>query len=252
MPRSSSLSLSFQLQLLAHAEPVAGGEPAGHGRLVGGRDRACGASRRKLHELPLGPRDGVAAGVICVGPGAAPPAAAPEGPGTPTEMVLGRFGEYLALLPATTQHRLSDELWQHLEDDAVDVASGLDERLEAELRRASAALVSQRHDGDEFNIPSRLMNFMAHGLPLLAAVDPRGEVARIVGESAGWMVASARPEAFPEKVEALVENRDYIQHRGRAAAEYAEQHFSQGGFAERFEGAIGKVLVRVADHGRFG
>lgn len=97
------------------------------------------------------------------------------------------------------------------------------------------------------------MNFMAHGLPVLAAVDPRGEVARIVGESgAGWVVDSARPEAFPEKVAALVESPDDVKLRGRAAAAYADQQFSQGGFAERFEGAIGKVLVRVADHGRFG
>ena len=40
--------------------------------------------------------------------------------------------------------------------------------------------MSQWHDGSEFNIPSKLMNFMAYGIPVLAAVNPDGEVARIV------------------------------------------------------------------------
>lgn len=37
-----------------------------------------------------------------------------------------------------------------------------DRRLEAELRRADVALVSQSHDGAEFNVPSKLMNYMAY------------------------------------------------------------------------------------------
>ncbi len=59
--------------------------------------------------------------------------------------------------------------------------------------------MTQRYEGTEFNIPSKLMNFMAYGLPMLAAADPKGEVARIVHESGGgWVVDSSHPENFPQ------------------------------------------------------
>ena len=73
-----------------------------------------------------------------------------------------------------------------------------DERLEAELRGATLALVSQQHEGTEFNLPSKLMNFMAYGLPVIAAVNPGGEVARIVRESGGgWVADSSGPGPVP-------------------------------------------------------
>ncbi len=63
-----------------------------------------------------------------------------------------------------------------VDDDASSSASS---------READIAFVSQRYEGSEFNIPSKLMNFMAYGLPVLAAVNPAGEVARIVRRGAG-------------------------------------------------------------------
>ncbi|MCA1703927.1 MAG: glycosyltransferase family 4 protein, partial [Actinobacteria bacterium] len=66
-----------------------------------------------------------------------------------------------------------------------------DDDLEDELRSADVALVSQNHHGAEFNIPSKIMNFMMYGLPVLAAVNPDSEVARIVEKSGGgWVVDS--------------------------------------------------------------
>jgi colanic acid biosynthesis glycosyl transferase WcaI len=113
-----------------------------------------------------------------------------------------------------------------------------DEQLEHELTSADVALVSQRYDGSEFNIPSKLMNFMAYGLPVLAAVNPSGEVARIVRESgAGWVVDSSDPDAFPRSAARLTSAAGAAEIRGRAvrAREYAAEHFSQTGFAARFE-----------------
>ncbi len=53
------------------------------------------------------------------------------------------------------------------------------------LSSAAVGLVSQRYDGADFNLPSRLMNFMGHGVPVVAAVRPDSEVARIVRASKG-------------------------------------------------------------------
>ena len=54
------------------------------------------------------------------------------------------------------------------------------EPLEHELRRAAVAVVSQGYEGIDFNVPSKLMNFMAYGIPTVASVRADSEVARII------------------------------------------------------------------------
>jgi glycosyltransferase involved in cell wall biosynthesis len=80
------------------------------------------------------------------------------------------------------------------------------------------------------------MNFMAYGLPVLAAVNPAGEVARIVGDSnAGWVVDSGDAESFPRAVAAVSRARAELAGRGEAARRYAELHFTPRRFAARFD-----------------
>jgi colanic acid biosynthesis glycosyl transferase WcaI len=117
-----------------------------------------------------------------------------------------------------------------------------DSRLEGELRDADIAFVSQHYEGSEFNIPSRLMNFMMYGLPVLAAVNPVGEVARIVRDAgAGWVVDSSDPDAFPRELARLARADGEIKERATASRRYAEQHFGQATFAERFERTLAEV-----------
>jgi len=119
-----------------------------------------------------------------------------------------------------------------------------DDRLEEELRRATVALVTQKHDGSEFNIPSKLMNFMAYGLPILAAVNPEGEVARIVrAAGAGWVVDSSEPGAFPRAITKLLANPADLRTKAGAARAYAEEHFTQRGFARRFDATLREVAA---------
>jgi colanic acid biosynthesis glycosyl transferase WcaI len=111
-----------------------------------------------------------------------------------------------------------------------------DARLEKELRAADVGLVSQQYEGSEFNIPSRLMNFMAYGLPVFAIVNPASEAARIVRESGGgWVVDSSDPSSFPGEVERLSNSPDEIVQRAQAAWRYANMHFTIPEFVERFE-----------------
>ena len=119
-----------------------------------------------------------------------------------------------------------------------------DERLEAELRGATLALVSQQPEGTEFNLPSKLMNFMAYGLPVIAAVNPGGEVARIVRESGGgWVVDSSDPEAFPRAVVDALADSAELARRARAGFEYAGVHFTPRGFGERFDRVLRGVVA---------
>ena len=117
------------------------------------------------------------------------------------------------------------------------------DRLERELGGADIALVTQRYEGSEFNIPSKLMNFMAYGLPVLAVVNPGGEVARIVREAeAGWVVDSSDADGLPRELARLRGANGEIRERAARARRYAERHFTQSGFAERFE----RTLLKVA------
>jgi colanic acid biosynthesis glycosyl transferase WcaI len=118
------------------------------------------------------------------------------------------------------------------------------DRLERELQDADIAFVSQHYEGSEFNIPSKLMNFMAYGLPVLAAVNPSGEVARIVRESgAGWVVDSSDPDSFPREVARLNRAPGELHERASRARAYAAEHFTQAGFAVRFERTLATAVL---------
>jgi colanic acid biosynthesis glycosyl transferase WcaI len=125
-----------------------------------------------------------------------------------------------------------------------------DARLEQELSGADIAFVSQLYEGSEFNIPSKLMNFMAYGLPILAAVNPAGEVARIVTESgAGWVVDSSDPSSFPRELARLTEGPKEIRERAQRALAYADAHFTQAAFVARFEQRLTQLVAAAATGG---
>jgi len=158
------------------------------------------------------------------------------------------MGEHDVRLIVTGNGVAAESVRQEIRSDRVEMLGVVDDaRLEAELNRADIALVTQQHEGAEFNIPSKLMNFMAYGLPVLAAVNPCGEVARIVEEAdAGWVVDSSHPERFPEKVAELAASPRDILDRGALAARYAHRNFTQVGFAERLESTLRETIARAA------
>jgi colanic acid biosynthesis glycosyl transferase WcaI len=138
----------------------------------------------------------------------------------------------------------AEDTRSEIKSDRVEMLGVVDdERLEQELQSATIAFVSQQHEGAEFNIPSKIMNFMAYGLPVLAAVNPSGEVARIVEQAdAGWVVDSSDPDSFPRKLAEILRAPAEITARGRAAYQYAQRHFTQAGFAERFDDSLAVVF----------
>ena len=116
--------------------------------------------------------------------------------------------------------------------------------LTPELRAASLGLVSQRADIAEFNLPSKLMNYMAHGIPVIASVNPGCETARIVRESgAGWVTDAAEPSAFADAAARLLADHEALREAGRAGYAYARQHFSPAGVAARFEAVLDDLVA---------
>jgi colanic acid biosynthesis glycosyl transferase WcaI len=144
----------------------------------------------------------------------------------------------------------ADDVRAEIRTDRVEMLGLVDDdELERRLHEATIAFVSQDHQGAEFNIPSKIMNFMAYGLPVLAAVNPGGEVAKIVNEAgAGWVVDSSRPESFPQRLAEILRDPQDVAAKARASYDYAQRHFTQPGFAERFDDSLQRLVAgsRVA------
>lgn len=117
--------------------------------------------------------------------------------------------------------------------------------LEPELRRASLGLVSQRPDILEFNLPSKLMTYMACGVPVLASVNPNSETARIVRDSGcGWVVDAAVPEEFAAVAAAKLQDSHALRRAGAAGFEYAKANFSSEAVSTAFDTVLCDVVRR--------
>jgi colanic acid biosynthesis glycosyl transferase WcaI len=138
----------------------------------------------------------------------------------------------------------ADDVQAEIRSDRVEYLGLVsDEQLEQELRSATLALVSQSYEGAEFNLPSKIMNFMAYGLPIVAAVNPAGESARLTEKAeAGWVADSSDPDLFPRIVTSALDDADAMRRKAEAARSYAEENFSRDAFA----GAFDRLLSRVA------
>lgn len=117
------------------------------------------------------------------------------------------------------------------------------EELMPALRGASIGLVSQRGDILEFNLPSKLMNYMTHGVPVIASVNPASETARIVHESgAGWVTDASNPSEFAARAAKIIRDRDALRTASRRGFDFARSHFAPATVAERFEDVLNDVL----------
>lgn len=185
--------------------------------------------------VPEGPPRLLAMGNIGFSQGLAPLVAAFE-----ADVRMAALGARLVI---TGNGVAAEEVRRAITSDRVKMCGVVsDAELEAELTRATVGLVTQSHHGAEFNIPSKLMNFMAYGLPVLAAVNPASEVARIIERSgAGWVADSSRPGALPETIAALAGDPEDGARRAAASLAYAQKHFGTERFGALFEAVLREV-----------
>lgn len=143
-----------------------------------------------------------------------------------------------------------DEVRAAIRTDRVHVTGMMtSEPLEHALRRAAVAVVSQGYEGIDFNVPSKLMNFMAYGIPTVASVQADSEVARIINASGGgWVTDSADTGQLAAKLAEVLKEDTGREARGRAALSFAQQHFSPDHSAARFQ----ETLFDVVGAGRAG
>jgi colanic acid biosynthesis glycosyl transferase WcaI len=156
----------------------------------------------------------------------------------------GEMRDRGVVLTITGSGVAAEEVRAEIRSERTHLPGVVDEaELEHELGRSDLALVSQSFDGAEFNLPSKLMNFMGRGLPVIAAVNPDSEAARLVRESgAGWVVDSSRPELFPRAIAEALDQPEELAKRGSAGHEHASRRFSPDGFAASFDRVLTEVV----------
>lgn len=117
------------------------------------------------------------------------------------------------------------------------------EALAQQLRGASLGVVSQRADVSEFNLPSKLMNYMSAAVPVLASVRPDSETARIVARSqAGWVTDAASPDEFACRAAEVIADSRALGRAGAAGHAFAGTNFAPQVVAERFDAVLRSLI----------
>lgn len=120
-----------------------------------------------------------------------------------------------------------EERSKYLKLDNVDFAS-LRPRIEylQALLQSDVCVVSLREVIRTTTIPSKLLDIMACGRPVIANV-PRGEASDIVSEArCGIWVGTQDPKSFAKAILTLYEDRGRTARLGWNARQYLEDHFS--------------------------
>lgn len=114
--------------------------------------------------------------------------------------------------------------------------------LKANIAHSHLGAVIQACAGSEFNVPSKIMNYLAVGLRIVASVNPESEAASTVREAgAGWIADSAKPADFAGSVVEALSDPDELTKRGEAGASFAPANLTPDVLADKFEEAIGNL-----------
>lgn len=129
------------------------------------------------------------------------------------------------------------EVQAAISTDRVEMTGLLDlEQIKGELRRSTLAAVTQAYDAGEFNVPSKLMNYLAAGVPVIASVRRTSEACRIVTESnSGWI---AEPGEFGSTIARALKDPEELRRRSENGHRFARENLSAESLTASFERAM--------------
>lgn len=107
------------------------------------------------------------------------------------------------------------------------------------LASADVDVVLQKRIGAGANLPSKIATYLASGKPILAAIDPRTEAARVLERSGGAiLVPPESPGDLAVAMERLHDHPELRHALGRSGREFAERSLSKTRLLPEFEAAV--------------
>jgi len=104
------------------------------------------------------------------------------------------------------------------------------------VRASDLTVLSQKATITDSALPSKLLTYMASGLPVLASVNRNSEAAKVILRSGGGMVTEAEDDkAFAEAILSLQRQTEHRQRMGEAGRRYVERNCEYSFVLRRFE-----------------
>ena len=118
-----------------------------------------------------------------------------------------------------------------------------DDAFPEALAAADLLLVNELPGVKEMAAPSKLTSYFAAERPVLAAVDPEGIVAGILGESgAGRLTSSGDPYALLDAALAYLDDAASRESAARSGAAYWREHLSEDAAIEAWREVLDRVI----------
>jgi colanic acid biosynthesis glycosyl transferase WcaI len=110
------------------------------------------------------------------------------------------------------------------------------DRLPDVLASADVLLVILEHDASRYSVPSKVLNYLCAGRPILAVLSPDNAVAQTVrAAGAGIVVPPGDGAAAAAALNRLLANPEERAKMGSAARDYAERTFDVRAVGDRFQ-----------------
>jgi colanic acid biosynthesis glycosyl transferase WcaI len=114
------------------------------------------------------------------------------------------------------------------------------------LRASDLCLISLKKEFDSPSIPSKAMDIMACGKPILANVPRNGDLAILVDEAqCGSTIEPGDPQAFAKAVLEFHSDPELLRRAGENGRRYAEAHLSLDSCIDEYEKLFSAIIPRA-------
>jgi colanic acid biosynthesis glycosyl transferase WcaI len=128
------------------------------------------------------------------------------------------------------------------------------EQLPDVLASADVLLVILERDASRYSVPSKVLNYLCAGRPILALLPSENAVGRtVLSAGAGIVVAPGDTAAAAAALDRLLSDSAERARMGSAAREYAERTFDVGAVGDRFEAIFAQLgSAMTSSHSELG
>jgi colanic acid biosynthesis glycosyl transferase WcaI len=116
------------------------------------------------------------------------------------------------------------------------------EKLNDLLNMADVHLLPQRRDVADLVMPSKLTGMMASGKPVVATVEIDSQISTVL-QGAGVIVPPGDINSFVKEIKNLAKDKEYREHLGTNARDFAVEHLGRGAILSKFERELQKLLI---------